>query len=131
MVHLADRAGVRSDALLSCLAPAVVDEQYDGELHVTIIATGFAPTYENELLNGGGSQVGWGTVWVRSPWTGLVRTQGCRVPVQGGALVHSGMACGPQQPRQCSILPSADLPILHACRPASSAAPPTRLPRLP
>jgi hypothetical protein len=32
---------------------SVVDEQYDGELHVTIIATGFAPTYENELLNGG------------------------------------------------------------------------------
>lgn len=50
--------------LMSTMDPqsAVVDEQYDGELHVTIIATGFAPTYENDLLSGGSSsqqQVRW------------------------------------------------------------------------
>lgn len=30
---------------------AVVDDAYQGEIHVTIIATGFAQTYEDQLLN--------------------------------------------------------------------------------
>ncbi|GLC55875.1 Cell division protein FtsZ 1 [Pleodorina starrii] len=42
-----------ADPSCNIIFGAVVDEQYDGELHVTIIATGFAPTYENELLSGG------------------------------------------------------------------------------
>ncbi|GFR46716.1 hypothetical protein Agub_g8339 [Astrephomene gubernaculifera] len=45
-----------ADPSCNIIFGAVVDEQYDGELHVTIIATGFAPTYENELLNGGNAQ---------------------------------------------------------------------------
>ncbi|KXZ50637.1 hypothetical protein GPECTOR_15g321 [Gonium pectorale] len=42
-----------ADPSCNIIFGAVVDEQYDGELHVTIIATGFASTYENELLSGG------------------------------------------------------------------------------
>lgn len=30
---------------------AVVDDAYEGELHVTIIATGFSQQYEDQLLN--------------------------------------------------------------------------------
>ncbi|GIL69559.1 hypothetical protein Vretimale_13643 [Volvox reticuliferus] len=44
-----------ADPSCNIIFGAVVDEQYDGELHVTIIATGFASTYENELLSGGNS----------------------------------------------------------------------------
>jgi cell division GTPase FtsZ len=31
---------------------AVIDNDYEGEIHVTIIATGFEPTYEEGLLTG-------------------------------------------------------------------------------
>ena len=51
----------------------MVDEQYDGELHVTIIATGFAPTYENELLNGGNAQ----QQQVRQGGKDIVLSSGC------------------------------------------------------
>jgi cell division protein FtsZ len=30
---------------------AVVDDAYEGEIHVTIIATGFAQSFEDQLLN--------------------------------------------------------------------------------
>ena len=31
---------------------AVIDDQYEGEVHVTIIATGFSHTFEENLLSG-------------------------------------------------------------------------------
>jgi cell division protein FtsZ len=30
----------------------VIDDQYEGEIHVTIIATGFEQTFEENLLSG-------------------------------------------------------------------------------
>lgn len=31
---------------------AVIDDAYDGEVHVTIIATGFTPSFEDNILAG-------------------------------------------------------------------------------
>ncbi len=39
-----------SDPSCNIIFGAVVDEAYNGELHVTIIATGFAQTFEEQLF---------------------------------------------------------------------------------
>ena len=31
---------------------AVVDDQYEGEVHVTIVATGFEPAFEDQIIAG-------------------------------------------------------------------------------
>jgi len=40
-----------SDPQANIIFGAVVDDAYEGELHVTIIATGFAQSYEDQILN--------------------------------------------------------------------------------
>lgn len=40
-----------ADPTCNIIFGAVIDEQYDGELHVTIIATGFSQSYEDQLFN--------------------------------------------------------------------------------
>ena len=42
-----------ADPAANVIFGAVVDDRYEGELHVTIIATGFAESYEEQLLSGG------------------------------------------------------------------------------
>ena len=41
-----------ADPSANVIFGAVIDEQYDGEIHVTIIATGFSQTFEENLLQG-------------------------------------------------------------------------------
>ncbi|KAK9808349.1 hypothetical protein WJX73_005100 [Symbiochloris irregularis] len=41
-----------ADPSANVIFGAVIDEQYDGEIHVTIIATGFSQTFEENLLSG-------------------------------------------------------------------------------
>lgn len=43
-----------ADNAANVIFGAVIDEQYDGEIHVTIIATGFSQTFEENLLQGKG-----------------------------------------------------------------------------
>jgi cell division protein FtsZ len=41
-----------ADPSANVIFGAVIDNEYEGEIHVTIIATGFEPTYEEGLLTG-------------------------------------------------------------------------------
>ncbi len=41
-----------ADPSANVIFGAVIDNDYEGEIHVTIIATGFEPTYEEGLLTG-------------------------------------------------------------------------------
>ncbi len=41
-----------ADPSANVIFGAVIDDDYEGEVHVTIIATGFEPTYEDTLLTG-------------------------------------------------------------------------------
>lgn len=41
-----------ADPSANVIFGAVVDNEYEGEIHVTIIATGFEPSYEDGLLSG-------------------------------------------------------------------------------
>ncbi|KAK9823837.1 hypothetical protein WJX72_005852 [[Myrmecia] bisecta] len=43
-----------ADPSANVIFGAVIDDQYEGEVHVTIIATGFAQTFEDNLLHGKG-----------------------------------------------------------------------------
>lgn len=41
-----------ADQSANVIFGAVIDDQYEGEVHVTIIATGFSQTFEQNLLSG-------------------------------------------------------------------------------
>lgn len=41
-----------ADPSANVIFGAVIDDQYEGEIHVTIIATGFSQTFEENLLSG-------------------------------------------------------------------------------
>ena len=41
-----------ADPSANVIFGAVIDDQYEGEVHVTIIATGFNPTFEENILQG-------------------------------------------------------------------------------
>jgi cell division protein FtsZ len=41
-----------ADPSANVIFGAVIDDQYEGEVHVTIIATGFSQTFEENLLSG-------------------------------------------------------------------------------
>lgn len=41
-----------ADQSANVIFGAVIDDQYEGEVHVTIIATGFSQTFEENLLSG-------------------------------------------------------------------------------
>ncbi len=43
-----------ADPSANVIFGAVIDDQYEGEVHVTIIATGFSQTFEENLLTGKG-----------------------------------------------------------------------------
>lgn len=45
-----------ADPSANVIFGAVIDDQYEGEIHVTIIATGFSQTFEENLWGGGKSQ---------------------------------------------------------------------------
>eukprot|EP00878_Enallax_costatus_P024834 GHUV01026526.1.p1 GENE.GHUV01026526.1~~GHUV01026526.1.p1 ORF type:complete len:160 (+),score=60.22 GHUV01026526.1:286-765(+) len=47
-----------ADPSANVIFGAVVDDRYAGELHVTIIATGFSQSYEDELFNKDNSRKG-------------------------------------------------------------------------
>eukprot|EP00877_Chromochloris_zofingiensis_P015022 jgi/Chrzof1/9774/Cz04g15090.t1 len=47
-----------ADPAANIIFGAVVDDRYQGELHVTIIATGFSQTYEDELFGDGNKRKG-------------------------------------------------------------------------
>ena len=58
--HTTALAGRRVSEVVTSLADptanvifgAVIDDQYEGEVHVTIIATGFSATFEDNILSG-------------------------------------------------------------------------------
>jgi cell division protein FtsZ len=41
-----------ADPSANVIFGAVIDDAYDGEVHVTIIATGFTPSFEDNILAG-------------------------------------------------------------------------------
>ena len=41
-----------ADPTANIIFGAVINDQYDGKLHVTIIATGFSATFEDDILSG-------------------------------------------------------------------------------
>lgn len=41
-----------ADPTANVIFGAVIDDQYEGEVHVTIIATGFSATFEDNILSG-------------------------------------------------------------------------------
>lgn len=43
-----------ADPQANVIFGAVIDDLYEGEVHVTIIATGFAQSFEDQILNGKG-----------------------------------------------------------------------------
>lgn len=51
-----------ADPSANVIFGAVIDDQYEGEIHVTIIATGFNQSFEDALLSGrstAGTSVNW------------------------------------------------------------------------
>lgn len=61
-----------ADPSANVIFGAVIDDQYEGEIHVTIIATGFSHTFEENLLSG------------RIPQASAVQSAGKAVPRGGG-----------------------------------------------
>ena len=41
-----------ADPTANVIFGAVIDDAYEGEVHVTIIATGFSATFEDNILSG-------------------------------------------------------------------------------
>ncbi|EFJ43301.1 plastid division protein FtsZ1 [Volvox carteri f. nagariensis] len=95
-----------ADPSCNIIFGAVVDEQYDGELHVTIIATGFAPTYENELLSGGNSSQQQARQQRRAAVNGLSTS----ASGAGAKAAPGGMGPPPHPPTPTQSQPSVGTP---------------------